>query len=66
MKPNWENAPKWANYLAMDEIGEWWWYECKPLKNEKDEFGVWETLHRAAQAYKSDQDWAETLESRPE
>lgn len=30
MKPNWQYAPTWANYLAMDPSGEWWWYEFEP------------------------------------
>lgn len=30
-KPEWnEDTPKWANWLAQDEDGEWWWYEMKP------------------------------------
>lgn len=29
-KPNWEDAPKWANWLAMDANGTWWWYEAEP------------------------------------
>lgn len=30
MKPSWSDAPEWAKYLAMDEDGEWFWYENKP------------------------------------
>ena len=30
MKPSWDTAPDWAEYLAMDEDGEWYWYENKP------------------------------------
>lgn len=30
MKPDWKDAPDWANWLAMDADGEWWWYERKP------------------------------------
>ena len=30
MKPNWKDAPEWANWLAMDLGGYWWWYEYKP------------------------------------
>jgi len=29
-KPNWNNAPKWARYLAMDENNTWFWYERMP------------------------------------
>jgi len=26
MKPDWKDAPEWANYLAKDENSEWWWF----------------------------------------
>lgn len=26
----WEEAPKWANYRAMDTSGRWYWYEKRP------------------------------------
>jgi hypothetical protein len=29
-KPDWKDAPKWAQWLAMDSDGEWWWFEEKP------------------------------------
>lgn len=25
--PQWVDAPQWANYLAQDESGDWFWYE---------------------------------------
>ena len=30
MKPDWKNAPEWANYLAMDTDSSWWWFEKQP------------------------------------
>lgn len=30
-KPSWDSAPEWANYLAMDEDGTWWWYQNEPV-----------------------------------
>ena len=33
-KPAWSDAPEWANYLAMDKNGEWWWHEDKPTKTK--------------------------------
>jgi len=30
MKPSWSDAPKWANWLAKDKSGEWYWYENEP------------------------------------
>lgn len=29
-KPDWKDAPEWANWLAMDSDGIWWWYENEP------------------------------------
>jgi len=31
MKPEWKDAPEWANYLAMDDDGSWYWFEHMPL-----------------------------------
>ena len=30
MKPDWKDAPEWANWLAMDDFGAWCWHEEKP------------------------------------
>ncbi len=32
-KPNWDDAPEWANWAAQDENGSWFWYENKPTKD---------------------------------
>jgi hypothetical protein len=64
-KPKWENAPEWANYLARDYVGEWWWYEISPHK------GMWEwdiTTGRAKEAGDVKGKlglWFNTLERRP-
>ena len=34
----WIYAPKWANYAAMDQDGDWFWYEAEPECDE--ELGV--------------------------
>jgi hypothetical protein len=31
MKPNWSDSPSWANYLAKDRDGEWFWTEDRPV-----------------------------------
>lgn len=31
MKPDWKDAPKWAQWLAMDGDGWWNWFEDQPL-----------------------------------
>lgn len=30
MKPDWKDAPEWANYVAMDSDYEWFWFEKLP------------------------------------
>ena len=38
-KPNWKDAPEWANYLAMDSDGSWYWFELEPWYDEPN--GIW-------------------------
>lgn len=64
-KPSWSNAPEWANYLAMDESGEWFWFEFEPSLGQT----IKEWLHnkgRSSLAGKTDRSWIGTLETRPE
>ncbi len=61
MKPAWKDAPEWANWLAMDLGGRWWFYECIPVK----EIDCW-SPHGGKMEDASYKDWAETLEGRPE
>jgi len=30
-KPQWKDAPDWANFMAQDENGRWFWYSERPL-----------------------------------
>lgn len=34
MKPDWKDAPEWAEFLALDGDGEWYWFEREPLLSE--------------------------------
>jgi len=65
IKPKWNDAPEWADYVAMDVGGAWWWYEFKPAYTHSSE--TWDVI---------DDGWArgatphslepiETLEKRP-
>jgi hypothetical protein len=31
MKPEWKDAPDWAQWLAMDADGTWFWFEVEPI-----------------------------------
>lgn len=63
MKPDWNEAPEWANYLAMDENGVWFWYEHEPNSIGDDEWFAHKgnCLPATCDATK----WRETLEERP-
>ena len=59
MKPDWKYAPHWADYLAKDSDGEWYWHESIPeaVDGLSAANGRWELAHVP--------DWDETLEERP-
>ncbi len=61
MKPSWDDAPSWAQWLAVDEDGAWYWYEDEPgysaLKQE------WRNDGEFQRAYVYN--WMESKESRP-
>jgi hypothetical protein len=61
MKPNWSTAPDFARYLAMDDDGEWYWYEEKPTIELND---IWHTCGRHQLAL-CPPSWRDTLEERP-
>lgn len=63
MKPSWQHAPDWANFLAQDEDGKWWWFECEPKTEFNDDLdGQWISGSRCE---KASLEWHESLERRP-
>ncbi len=63
MKPSWKDAPDWAQWLAMDEDGQWHWYSDKPYYS--DSWCMWNTEKQ----YEKCNDvvsWERTLQERPE
>lgn len=34
-KPNWKDAPEWAQWLSMDGDGLWSWWQIKPEWDEE-------------------------------
>lgn len=62
MKPQWSNAPEWANYLAQDEDSTWWWFALEPMKASN---GWGPAMGRNKQAKFTNPDWDNTLEIRP-
>lgn len=39
MKPDWKDAPEWAEWLAMDSDGGWHFHEVEPFWDQAD--GCW-------------------------
>lgn len=68
MKPKWEDAPEWANYLAVDFDGIWWWFENEPY-NEDDSIngdgGIWIPRGGMVEQAELSIDWEDSLEKRP-
>ena len=62
MKPDWKDAPEWANYLARDSDGEWWWYETEPVA---DDAGWWGTTDKTQICNPPKQEWNKSLEKKP-
>lgn len=64
-KPNWNDAPEWAQWLAQDYVGRWMWHEEKPYTKEY----IWYTPLRCYSANTDDEineNWQSTLEQRPQ
>lgn len=62
-KPSWLTAPEWANFLAQDRHGSWYWYEFEPRIN--DEGFSWIKGGHFDEAYIDGDEWGKTLELRP-
>lgn len=67
-KPEWKDAPKWAEWLAKDKDGFWWWYEAEPFQLCGKEWVsgvVGGKVERASRFDSQKTRWKETLERRP-
>lgn len=67
-KPDWEDAPEWAMWLAQDKPGDgecWVWFACEPkIFNDgwMQTNGGWRQI-KSAPAFVDE--WMNTLEPRP-
>jgi hypothetical protein len=68
-KPNWDDAPDWANWVAMDRGGHWYWHAGEPFWDSYD--GAWydndfdDEITLLACSDMSEIDPSSTLEGRP-
>ena len=53
-------VPLWANWIAMDQCGAWWWYDSEPLLVDDGWFPSGEGLSQACYVW----GWDTTLERR--
>ena len=60
-KPDWLNAPEWANWLAQDSCGRWHWFENKPTEKSNS----FQTNSSLRICFGSIKNWQQTLEQRP-
>ena len=62
MKPDWKDAPEWADHLAQDFHGQWHWFRGEP----KPDGQYWlASKYYNQRAFKQNPNWKETLETRP-
>ena len=61
--PNWEDAPEWANWLAQDKSGAWFWHIEKPCPRDTGNCS-W-IGGRYQSATKLNKNWQQTLQERP-
>jgi len=61
-KPDWKDAPEWANWLAKDEDGCWYWFEFKPSADDN----FWSNDGKRYELASRDRGWRESLERRKE
>lgn len=62
-KPDWKDAPEWAQWLARDESGVWYWYENEP--DVFDDFWDNRTGLFSLAIPSNWGRWQESLEQRP-
>jgi len=63
MKPNWKDAPDWAQYFAQDKSGDCYWYELEP---EIKGYYWNNNLGGKVKLIYNPVDWIKSLEKRPE
>lgn len=69
-KPSWDDAPVWANWLAQDHKGHWWWLDSRPfMMITASEWQIISGTIKCIASYgatPAGHDWRHTLEKRPD
>lgn len=64
VKPSWDDAPKWTNFLTCDDDGLWKWHEEKPFL--VDGSGCWHSTKSVSKYCPYFPEWKTSLEQRPQ
>lgn len=66
--PDWSDSPDWAQYLAQNSDGSWWWHEMRPTPVGNGQPSFWHSsgARRMAsggwlQSLQKRRDWAEEI-----
>lgn len=65
IKPNWDKAPEWAKWWAVDETGAHYWFENKPILSESRSMWIRENDDTGKLLVAYDGNWEESLQERP-
>lgn len=67
-EPDWQEAPDWAQWWAVDMIGRAYWYRDKPIADDPvwvPSGGIEKDRLKTAKAYGFSGNWDESLRERP-
>lgn len=73
MKPSWDDAPTWAQWLAMNKSGNWFWFEYKPhaeimftvfIRSSRYRDSRCELAAKCCPPYEENRGWMHTRERR--
>ena len=64
LKPDWDNAPEWARWWAVDQSGQCYWYQKKPYLSERETYWDYPDFDCEAELDIVD-GWKESLQERP-
>jgi hypothetical protein len=65
-QPNWDDAPEWANWLAQDSSGAWYWHESRlqPYLDGEHRQNI-KTENRRFEKASQSEEWEKSLQQRP-
>lgn len=62
-KPDWKDAPEWAQWVARDADGRWVWHQTRPTPHTLAR--GWVSEGRSKEVWPNLDGWRQTLEPRP-